>query len=318
MDGGIADYINLIYASSFPLWLITLLSFFAAAIPCFAIFYLGLKLLVPNLQRMSWVIKVLLILLWLVSLVILTAIGIRQAMDFSENGEVTMTQPLNIKSGDTLTVKMDGNRQRNTERFFDSELQINHDENGRPYAVYQDIRIHVKNSSDSTAYIEVERHARGFNSSSARTYAEDIAYTPTINEGELVLPSLFRLGENGKFRDQRVQISLYLPEGATLLMNQNTQSFQHRMGYSSLIEGRGQIGHYLTLNGGKLQCEDCEQTYKDDEGWEYNSSEGDDYQSQDSGETYDYDKAIRRKQQATHNKGDKPDTLEIQQDTINK
>ena len=298
MDGGLADYVDLVNASSFPLWLITLMSFFATAIPCFAIFYLGLKLLVPNLQRMSWIIKILLIVLWLVSSVILAAVIFRQTMDFSNNGTVVTTQALNLKSGDTLTVKMDGNNVGGFERFFDSNIQITHDNHGRPYAIYKDIGIIVKHAPDSIASMEIKRTARGFSRSGARNHAADIDYEPTIQNAVLTLPSTFSLDEKSKFRGQEIDITIYLPEGTVLFMDPNTRFFQFSMGYTNLLKGQEQLGHYLNLNDGKLNCKDCPDTFKDEDGWEYNSYRGDpkekDYKT-NSDETYNYDKALQKK-----------------------
>lgn len=326
MDGGFADYINLVNASSFPLWLITLMSFFAAAIPSFAFFYLGLKLLVPNLQRMSWVIKILLILLWLTSSVILTAIGVRQAMDFADSGEVTTTQPLNIKRGDTLTVKMDRNNVGRSDVFYNGDFDIKHDDNGKPYATYNDIRIMVKNTLDSTAHIEIERYARGFSTNGARARAEEIVYDPKFDSGVLTLPSGFTVGENGKFRDQHLTINLYLPNGTTLIIDKNAKYFQYRMGSASLIKDRTELGHYLTMTKGELRCEDCPETFTDEDGWEYNSYEGEkeedderDENQEDttSGESFDYDKALRRKDGESNNKALETDTIIIELDSIN-
>ena len=314
MGGGLTDYINLVNASSFPLWLITLMSFFASAIPCFAFFYLGLKLLVPNLQRMSWVIKTLLIVLWLVSSVILTALIIRQAMDFSDRGEVTTTQALNLKTGDTLTVKMDGARFQNAEHFFDSDLLINHDENGSPYAIYKNFGIIIKNTADSTASMQMKRSARGFGSSGARAYAEEIVYEPKIENGVLTLPSSFSLGKNAKFRNQNLLITIYLPEGTTLFMDQNTRSFQYSMGYIGLVKRSEQLGHYLTVINGELICKECQKTGNEESKWEDDSGKDNE---DSSGGTYDFDEALRRKQGDTENKTNVKDTLQTELDSIN-
>ncbi len=82
----ITEYIALVDTTNAPLWLIALLSLFAIGIPFFVLFVLGLKLLISNLKSMSSTVKILLIVVWALSVIGLAIFGIKQATEQAYDG----------------------------------------------------------------------------------------------------------------------------------------------------------------------------------------------------------------------------------------
>ncbi|MGB3775631.1 MAG: PspC domain-containing protein, partial [Leeuwenhoekiella sp.] len=157
IDGGLGDYYGLFNASTVPLWVLSLLLFLALAIPFFAIFYLGLKILVTNLKRMSWAMKISLIVVWLASIVILSAVGIKQAMDFSQRSSTTQTELLTVNSLDTLRVNMIVSDNENP---LEKGLFLDMDTNGKPFASMGNIDLTIKKSDDTGYKLELIKKAR--------------------------------------------------------------------------------------------------------------------------------------------------------------
>src|SRR5690606_34922759 len=107
----IAEYITLIDTTNVPLWLVALLGLFAVGIPFFALFILGLKLLISNLKSMGTTIKILLIVLWALSIIGLSVIGIKQATERAYDGNFIQEKALPIYTGDTLQISMKADKQ---------------------------------------------------------------------------------------------------------------------------------------------------------------------------------------------------------------
>src|SRR5690606_16360192 len=63
------DYLNAANVANVPVWLMSLLVFFAIGIPFFFIFYLGLKILINNLKSIGNIAKFSLLGLWLMCLI---------------------------------------------------------------------------------------------------------------------------------------------------------------------------------------------------------------------------------------------------------
>jgi len=287
IDGGLSDYINIFNAGSIPFWVLSLLMFFALAIPFFALFYLGLKILVTNLKRMSWAMKITLIIVWLASIVILTAVGINQAMDFSQRTSTTNTEVLQMNPADTLRVEMilpeDGQQQ-------EKGLFLDIDRNGKPFASMGDIDLSIKQSDNDRYTLALIKKARGHNNTSAKKHAEDIVYRYTLENNTLSLPETFTLAEGATFRAQELELVLFVPENAHIFVDQNSRNF---LSHPSDLMEYNTAGHFLTLLNGKLVCNDCpaESNTNSDDDWHYRDIPED---SDNSG-TYDYDQA-RRKQ----------------------
>ena len=104
------DYIQMAAIGS-PLWLISLLIFFAVGIPFFFLFILGLKILVNKLKSLGTPAKLVLLGLWLLSVIGLAVIGIQQATQHAFDGEVIITEVLPVTAQDTLYLAMQSNPQ---------------------------------------------------------------------------------------------------------------------------------------------------------------------------------------------------------------
>ena len=83
------DFFDAANAANTPVWLISLLTFFAVGIPFFFVFYLGLKILINNLKSIGNIAKFTLLGVWLVSIITLAVIGIRQASEHAFDASVT-------------------------------------------------------------------------------------------------------------------------------------------------------------------------------------------------------------------------------------
>ena len=100
----IVESFAMIDTTNLPMWLLALLFLFAIGIPFFALFVLGLKLLISNLKPMSSILKILLIVVWALSIICLSILGIKQATEQAYDGNHIEERELAIASGDTLQI----------------------------------------------------------------------------------------------------------------------------------------------------------------------------------------------------------------------
>ncbi|MFG6686485.1 PspC domain-containing protein [Mariniflexile sp. HNIBRBA6329] len=247
------DLIDIANAGNTPIWLASLLIFFAIGIPFFFLFYLGLKILVNNLKSIGNIAKFTLLGLWLISIIGLVVMGIRQASEHAFNERVVEKQELIITANDTLEVKMvDNDLLRNRYDRHDS-FKVANNENGEKTIYNSDINILVRSTTDSLAYISIEKSADGRDYEKAIERAKNIEYNYVLKGNELQLdPYLSTLSKN-KFSDQEVTVILYLPEGTVFKFNNNTKHFlSHRI-------PSNYVNHYLEVAEDDLVCYDCEE-----------------------------------------------------------
>jgi len=259
------DFVEAANAANTPVWLVSLLTFFAVAIPFFFIFYIGLRILVNNLKSIGNVAKFTLLGLWLLSIIGLSVIGVRQVTEHAFEASVTNKEQLNIVAKDTINLSMAGNdaynRIYNSNHMYRSNgFDIAYDDNGEKVIYSTDIRLIVRSTKDSQASIVVEKTARGRDYSDARNRADNINYNYKLDGSNLLLDAFHVTDYDNKFNDQEVQIILYLPEGTILRADRNTYSFHRNSSYYNDILDNGMEEHYLEVISNDVKCLDCNDT----------------------------------------------------------
>jgi phage shock protein PspC (stress-responsive transcriptional regulator) len=255
--GEVLDYINLVDTSNSPIWLVSLLAFVAVGVPFFVIFILGLKLLVNNLKSIGTKAKIILLVLWVVSLIGLGILGVRQATEIAYNGEVITEETLPILAGDTVTITMRANNQYDAYVSRSGGVDIKYDENDQKIIYGSDIRLIVKSTTDSVARIMIDKNAEGNSFLNAKKRAEAIEYNYSFENGTLYLDGYLLTAIENKYRDQEIDITLFLPEGSILIAEDNTYSYHRNDSRYNDILHNGMEGKSLLILKNKAKCLDC-------------------------------------------------------------
>ncbi len=269
------DYFNAANVANVPVWLMSLFMFFAIGIPFFFLFYLGLKILVNNLKSIGNIAKFSLFGLWLICVIGLIVVGVKQASEFSEEASVIQREQLSITSKDTLYVSMRSNAAYSKQFGRHSiDLKPIYDENDRKLLYSKDVSLILKSTKDSVASISIDKNSRGNSYKNAKMRAEKINYTYQLNANRLELDGFLTTAFENKFRDQEVEVTLYLPEGTVLFADENTNSFHRNYNFSFNygdgdyeehttisnnydILNDGLEGHYLQILNNEVKCLDC-------------------------------------------------------------
>ncbi|MFD2827708.1 PspC domain-containing protein [Leeuwenhoekiella polynyae] len=294
-DGSIADYVEMANTSGAPLWLITLLTFLAVGIPFFMLFYLGLRILVNTLKRLSLTAKLTLLGLWLVSLIAIAVLGVRQGMATAVDGETLITEVLPVQPTDTLTVKMKTQNKYSAEKYHNQSWKIRTDDNGNKVIYNRDVNLSVQKSDSPEAKLIIKKNAQGSSFNEAENRAQQIVYNFEVVGNTLLLDNFFVTDYINKFRDQEVELILAIPEGMTLLTDNNIATY-HRNRYSDLLN-RDYIGYYTVMQESELICTTCpieviEEVEESNE-WEYSESTSD---STVTNNVYEYQSKVEPEQ----------------------
>lgn len=253
------DFLEAANMANIPIWLMSLLLFLAVGIPFFFLFYLGLKILVNNLKSIGNVAKFTLLGLWIVSILGLVIIGVRQATEHAYDAEVIEKNEINITANDTLSISMADYKTYNG-RYNNARVngfRIIEDENGRSI-VSSNIKLIVYSTSDSIAKVVISKEANGSNYNIAKERAEDIDYEYSFKNNELQLSRYLRTDVRNKFSEQEIRVLVYVPEGTTLYIDKNTWTYQRRYynNYNSIIAD-AEKNKYLKVLKNDVECLDC-------------------------------------------------------------
>ena len=252
------DYAHVANTTGMPIWLISLLVFFAVGVPFFVIFYLGLKILVNNLKPIGNIAKFTLLGIWIVSILTLVVFGIREATEHAFDASVSQKEELNIKSTDTFIIKMIGNKNYDGKmRRRHRSFQVVYNDNNEKLIYTSDIKFIVRSTKDSVASISIEKNSEGRNYQNAKEGAKKIDYNYAYIGNELQLDSYLTTDFENKFRDQQVEIVINLPEGTVFYADENTYSFHRNYSNTNDILDNGMEEHYLKVIEDDVICLDC-------------------------------------------------------------
>jgi phage shock protein PspC (stress-responsive transcriptional regulator) len=256
-QGELLDYFTAVDISNTPVWLLSLVLLCAIGIPFFVLFVLGLKLLISNLKSIGTTAKIVLLVIWVASLVGLGIIGVRQATQQAYNGDFITQNELQVVPGDTLAIAMQANDRYSYSVYRGGGIRIEYNENDEKVIYSNDIRLIVRSTTDPSAKLVIEKHAKGSSYNDAKSRAEAIEYNYAYENGTLLLDGYFITDFKNKYQDQEIDLILYLPEGTVLIADENTYSFHRNYASSRDILDNGQEGHYLRILKNKTECLDC-------------------------------------------------------------
>ena len=265
------DFIDAANSANIPLWLISMLIFFAIGIPFFFVFYLGLKILVNNLKSIGNIAKFTLLGIWLMAIIGLFVIGVKQATEHAFDAKFMVKEQLDVTANDTLKINMVSDN--NYDGYYyrrNNNYRLVEDENGRTI-ISSNIRLVVRSTKDSLASMVIEKQSRGSSYDIARNRAKNINYSYALNDGKLDLSSYLTTDIENKFSEQEVMVILYVPEGTVIYADDNTYSFHRNSSYYNDILDNGMEEQYLKIIEDGTECLDCEIEEEDENLDETNS-----------------------------------------------
>ncbi len=252
------DMLDIFNAGNTPIWLVSLMVFFTVGIPFFFLFYLGLKILINNLKSIGNIAKFTLLGLWLISIIGLIIVGIKQASEHAFEERFIEKTELPITATDTLQVKMVSHDNFNARNFYrHSDFKLAYNENGEKVIFSSNIDIIVKSTTDSVARVAIEKRADGRDYDKAIERAKNINYHFELDNNTLLLDSYLTTDPKNKYSEQKVDVILYLPENTVVYFNNSTKSFLYYKKYDGNIISKAHTNHFVKILDEDSECLDC-------------------------------------------------------------
>jgi len=251
------QYYQAVSVAQIPFWALLTIVFLAVGIPFIVLFIVGLKLLIPNLKSMGWTPKILIFALWIASILALIFFGAEHASFSSVTGQFQREIPLPISKNDSLTLTMNQSllSGRSSERDDDFKIKMDADKN--PIIVTNNVRLIVRSTQKEEGFIKVDSYADGATLDEAQDKAMQINYHIQYTDGVLELDPFLTTDLAHKYRNQHVEVIVYLPTGSVLWADHNTHSYhQNTRAYNDLLDS-GYEGHYMQVLDRELICLDC-------------------------------------------------------------
>ncbi len=240
---------NLFRSSGEVYHLLAISAFFVIFIPVISIIIGGIGLIAGRsiFPKGSWV-KASVGGVWFISLLCLAGCLFYGFNQFSDQYKIEDKIVLNVN--DSLTIKSDGPQ-------FIKGLVKKNNAIGVYYndSVFRKVNLSIRNSKDSSFYLEISKSSNGADVMLAEQNAKMISENYSISGNELLLSPYFQIV--GDFRNQEVEMRVFIPQGKVFKVEKEILDYlMYRQGYE--YENHEIADQYLMLVGDELLCLSCD------------------------------------------------------------
>ncbi len=211
--------------TDYPIWTFGLIMFFVVGIPFFFLSLLGFKLVSPNFKSIGNIAKYTLLAVWLISVSLAISIGIKQATAFAIDGRVVQKEILKLNPADTLLIKFKHNDYFSKSINDNDNFKIMLDSTGKDVIYSNNVSFRIAKTDEKTAYVQIEKEAKGKTLFEAKERAEKINYDYKIIGNQIIFDNYLLTDLKAKFRDQEIEITLFLPKETLFKADSSIQNY---------------------------------------------------------------------------------------------
>lgn len=210
-----------------PLWVQGILFFFVFGIPLFFLLLLGLKLINHTYKTIGNTVKYTLLALWIICLGIGITLAVNKVAQFAYDGKSVQKEIIPLHPKDTLFIEFKNNDLFSKNVNLREDFRLKTDETGKEVIYSNEVSIEIMQTDEPMPYIQIERLARGGTLKDAKETAERIKYAYQIRGNKLILNNYLLSDVASKWRDQRVELFLYLPKGTLFKPDSSVENYDH-------------------------------------------------------------------------------------------
>lgn len=182
--------------------------------PFFLLIYLGIRILF-SLEPLNSQARSALSITTFVGLILLVVAGVRIGLEFDRHGYVKDELALPMHNEYYIKLADDSINAEFTNNYPTQWIS----RNGKN--AFDNVTVDIKPTNDSLPYVEIITEAQGPTRREARSTARKLNYKIDIQDSVINIPGYIVLNQNDKYRDQEVDLTLYLPVGYSVFIDES-------------------------------------------------------------------------------------------------
>lgn len=256
IDLPLLNFIEAVNFSNYPLWSIAIVLLLALGIPFLFLIILGFKLLSPSIKSIGNTVKYTLLSLWIIATILVVTIAIKQVNVFSNTGRVVNKHSLNCMPTDTLNIQFKYNPRYSNGFNESTNFKITQDSLNKDILYSNEVVLKIEQTNEAQPYLQITKESSGYSIGEAEKTAERINYYFTNNNNNLVFDNYLSTALKNKFKNQKVEIYLFLPKNSFVKLDSNAQYYINDDSFSFKINDTQ--NHYLIkMKEQGLECLNC-------------------------------------------------------------
>jgi len=194
-----------------------------AGIPILLILFIGTKLLF-RYKTNNRMIGLATFGLWLAALIVLIVVAVNQVSNFGKQTSQTVTQKVECTTCKTLYLETSDDLY---ESLIDNEISLDRMKiatvNGKDKLLGHP-RFTIEKSSSGEYLLLIKKQSRGSSTVDAQKNVEEIEYNFVQKDSTLRFDPYYMLKDEARWRDQEIFLTLKVPEGKSIYLNQKMTS----------------------------------------------------------------------------------------------
>jgi phage shock protein PspC (stress-responsive transcriptional regulator) len=206
--------------------LFLILGLIIAILPCVALLYWGLKLLIRFKAQDKYV-SIGLSVVWLGAMVVLTALIFNQFKRFKYESSVKQIVQLHKPSQNVLYIEAVGMaKEENLYEHYTPETEMfGIDRKNGENSIISPVTIHLEKASGNDPYIEIEKKGRGETYEDAAESLKSVFVYTNQEDSLITIDPFFRLRNGERWKFNRTKVIFHLPEGMNIHFSPNIEPF---------------------------------------------------------------------------------------------
>jgi phage shock protein PspC (stress-responsive transcriptional regulator) len=191
---------------------------FMIGIPLLAMLYIGTKL-VFGYKSNNAAIGLSMVGVWLLALIAFVVVASMEVSNFKEYTSLSNSETLYPSKGKILKITTSDDKYS---AYTDQHWDLEHFKvvtSGGKDIFLGEPRLDIEKSSTHDCVIVIKKQSRGKTREQANSFIQDITYRYLVNDSALVLDPWFLPGNSNTWKDQRVDITLKIPEGMSVYLD---------------------------------------------------------------------------------------------------
>ncbi len=218
-----------------------------AIIPILLIIFAGLKLLF-KFKTNNKAIGLTALFLFIIGLVLIITIAIKQGLSYKYNVYVpTITNTLKQVDSDTLYLKTIDNVNFDTRVGQTNLNSIQMVVKDNQEIIIGKPSLRIRKSHSNHMEIGLKRHARGSSRLNAREFAYNINYHWQQIDSSIEFNEYFNLKDGDKWQDQEIMLTLKIPVGKVIYLDDTMESILHEADNIDGIWEQDMLGKYWLM-----------------------------------------------------------------------
>lgn len=193
---------------------------FIIGIPIVSIILFIARLLFGTRMNKQW--RLGMIGLFSINMVSLSYVSTQLARQFSSGTEITQNVDLSATNPDTVNISLGDDAYEHLWFYVGDELQLTDKE-----LVSSNICLNIKKGEGNDIELKQQIYARGLNITEAGDIARKVNVPIQVSEAGIVIPPNFIIPKGEKWRNQTVELILYLPENKSVKLDASLRNRLH-------------------------------------------------------------------------------------------